>query len=233
MNEFKDQLDAAEKDKVNKHVTELREIAAKGQAGDGAVTADAIREKINETQQASLSLFQKVRNHSLVTAYHPHTVVMYRSMRRRTRRAHLPLQRRRRKRRRKRRRIKSSSVPIVPSPCCLSLQCPSCYIMTSRSLPYLDTKSTSSPSPLACLLYLTHIRLSPLTPPHSVEPFIHALPSLLLCLYPTGPGLVVGIYESSKELLRDLSKKLVSAVSILYVSFGGSRWHGRDWSPLS
>ncbi|KAI9452377.1 heat shock protein 70 [Lactarius psammicola] len=41
MNEFKDQLDASEKDK-------LREIAAKGQAGDGA------------TQQASLSLFQKV-----------------------------------------------------------------------------------------------------------------------------------------------------------------------------
>jgi molecular chaperone DnaK len=60
MNEFKDQLDAAEKEKVTKHVTELREIAAKGQAGDGAVTAEAIREKINETQQASLSLFQKV-----------------------------------------------------------------------------------------------------------------------------------------------------------------------------
>ena len=60
MNEFKDQLDAAEKDKVTKHITELREIAAKGQAGDGAVTADAIREKINETQQASLGLFQKV-----------------------------------------------------------------------------------------------------------------------------------------------------------------------------
>ena len=60
MNEFKDQLDAAEKEKVTKHVTELREIAAKGQSGDGAVTADAIREKINETQQSSLSLFQKV-----------------------------------------------------------------------------------------------------------------------------------------------------------------------------
>ncbi|KAH9976438.1 heat shock protein 70 [Lactifluus volemus] len=60
MNEFKDQLDAGEKDKVTKHITELREIAAKGQAGDGAVTADAIREKINETQQASLGLFQKV-----------------------------------------------------------------------------------------------------------------------------------------------------------------------------
>jgi molecular chaperone DnaK len=60
MNEFKDQLDAAEKEKVTKLVTELRELAAKGQAGDGAVTAEQIREKINETQQASLGLFQKV-----------------------------------------------------------------------------------------------------------------------------------------------------------------------------
>lgn len=60
MNEFKDQLDATEKEKVTKLVTELRELAAKGQAGDGAVTAEQIREKINETQQASLGLFQKV-----------------------------------------------------------------------------------------------------------------------------------------------------------------------------
>ena len=60
MNEFKDQLDATEKDKVTKLVEELRGLAAKGQAGDGSVTADQIREKINETQQASLGLFQKV-----------------------------------------------------------------------------------------------------------------------------------------------------------------------------
>ncbi|KAG1746360.1 heat shock protein 70 family [Suillus lakei] len=60
MNEFKDQLDAAEKEKVTKLVGELRELAAKGQAGDGAITAEQIREKINETQQASLGLFQKV-----------------------------------------------------------------------------------------------------------------------------------------------------------------------------
>ena len=49
MNEFKDQLDVAEKDKVTKHIFELHEIAVKGQAGDGAATADAIQEKINET----------------------------------------------------------------------------------------------------------------------------------------------------------------------------------------
>ncbi|KAI9568865.1 heat shock protein 70 family [Boletus coccyginus] len=60
MNEFKDQLDATEKEKVTKLVGELRELAVKGQAGDASVTADQIREKISETQQASLGLFQKV-----------------------------------------------------------------------------------------------------------------------------------------------------------------------------
>ncbi len=60
MNEFKDQLDAAEKDKVTKLLAELRELASKGQAADASVTADTIREKINETQTASLGLFQKV-----------------------------------------------------------------------------------------------------------------------------------------------------------------------------
>lgn len=61
MSEFKDQLDAADKEKVTKLVSELRSVALKGQAGDATVTADIIREKINETQQASLGLFQKVR----------------------------------------------------------------------------------------------------------------------------------------------------------------------------
>ena len=61
MSEFKDQLDDAEKEKVSKLVTELREIALKGQTGDASITADAIREKIAETQTASLGLFQKVR----------------------------------------------------------------------------------------------------------------------------------------------------------------------------
>ena len=60
MTEFKDQLDAAEKDKVTKLLGELRELASKGQAGDASITADTIREKINETQTASLGLFQKV-----------------------------------------------------------------------------------------------------------------------------------------------------------------------------
>jgi molecular chaperone DnaK len=60
MEEFKDQLDAAEKEKVTKHISELREIATRALGGDESLTADAIREKINATQQASLGLFQKV-----------------------------------------------------------------------------------------------------------------------------------------------------------------------------
>jgi molecular chaperone DnaK len=49
MSEFKDQLDDAEKEKVSKLVTELREFASKGQSGDASISADAIREKIAET----------------------------------------------------------------------------------------------------------------------------------------------------------------------------------------
>jgi len=60
MNEFKDQLDATEKEKVTKLVGELRELAVKGQAADPSIDAEKIKEKIGETQQASLGLFQKV-----------------------------------------------------------------------------------------------------------------------------------------------------------------------------
>ncbi|KAJ3543308.1 hypothetical protein NM688_g5871 [Phlebia brevispora] len=60
MNEFKDQLDATDKEKVQKLIEELRQLAVRGQAADEGVTADSIREKISETQQASLGLFQKV-----------------------------------------------------------------------------------------------------------------------------------------------------------------------------
>jgi molecular chaperone DnaK len=60
MNEFKDQLDTTERDKVSALVTELRQLAVKGQASEADVTAETIKAKIDETQQASLGLFQKV-----------------------------------------------------------------------------------------------------------------------------------------------------------------------------
>jgi molecular chaperone DnaK len=76
MNEFKDQLDATEKDKVTKHITELLEIAAKGLAGDVTVTANAFQEKkwIRSTRHSRcLSLFQKVRWEH--TPWLPHTIL--------------------------------------------------------------------------------------------------------------------------------------------------------------
>jgi hypothetical protein len=60
MADFKDQIDTTEADNVTKLVVDLRAIAAKGQAGEAGITADAIREQISKTQQASLGLFSKV-----------------------------------------------------------------------------------------------------------------------------------------------------------------------------
>jgi molecular chaperone DnaK len=61
MADFKDQIDKTEADNVTKLIADLRAIAAKGQAGEADVTADAIRDQISKTQQASLGLFSKVR----------------------------------------------------------------------------------------------------------------------------------------------------------------------------
>lgn len=59
MGEFKDQLDKEEAEKVQALVNDLEAIAAKGIQGEGA-TAQEIKNKIDETQQASLGLFKKV-----------------------------------------------------------------------------------------------------------------------------------------------------------------------------
>lgn len=63
LEEFKDQLeDAGEREKVRALVGELRELAGRALKSEGAegVEAEAIKEKIAETQKASLGLFQKV-----------------------------------------------------------------------------------------------------------------------------------------------------------------------------
>ncbi|KAI6140542.1 heat shock protein 70 family [Pisolithus tinctorius] len=59
MNEFKDQLNAAER-KVSKLAGKLRKLASKGLTSNASVTAKQIKEKISEIQQALLGLFQKV-----------------------------------------------------------------------------------------------------------------------------------------------------------------------------
>jgi molecular chaperone DnaK len=58
--EFKEQVDAEEAKKVEGLVAELRELAIKAQGDASGVTAQTIKDKVAETQQASLSLFQKV-----------------------------------------------------------------------------------------------------------------------------------------------------------------------------
>ena len=61
MSEFKDQLDPAEMERLEKLVKELRELAVQGQIGtDASINDNTIRQKIMETQNASLNLFQKV-----------------------------------------------------------------------------------------------------------------------------------------------------------------------------
>ncbi|KDE08371.1 hsp70-like protein [Microbotryum lychnidis-dioicae p1A1 Lamole] len=59
LKEHKEQVDAEEAKKVEALIAELRELAIKSQ-GDDAVTPQQLKDKISETQQASLSLFQKV-----------------------------------------------------------------------------------------------------------------------------------------------------------------------------
>ncbi|PWN46638.1 putative SSC1-mitochondrial HSP70 member [Violaceomyces palustris] len=60
MNEFSEQLDKAEAEKLQALVKELEEIAAKGQNAEAGVTPADIKAKIDETQNASLELFKKV-----------------------------------------------------------------------------------------------------------------------------------------------------------------------------
>jgi molecular chaperone DnaK len=60
MEEFEAQLDAAEKEKVKTLLDELREIAAKGAAGDASVKAEDIKAAMDAAQTGSLGLFAKV-----------------------------------------------------------------------------------------------------------------------------------------------------------------------------
>ncbi|KNC98148.1 hsp77-like protein [Spizellomyces punctatus DAOM BR117] len=57
MNEFKDQLDKAEADKIRSQIKDLREMLAKGPEENSPET---IKEKYGELQQASLKLFEMV-----------------------------------------------------------------------------------------------------------------------------------------------------------------------------
>ncbi|CAO3637484.1 unnamed protein product [Cunninghamella blakesleeana] len=60
MDDFKEQLDKAEADKLREQITNLRAEALKAQAGDAEVKPEELKAKIDELQQSSLKLFEMV-----------------------------------------------------------------------------------------------------------------------------------------------------------------------------
>jgi molecular chaperone DnaK len=61
LKEFEEQLDKDEAEKIRTKMSELREVVAKAQSGEGVATAAELKKATDEVQQASLSLFEKVR----------------------------------------------------------------------------------------------------------------------------------------------------------------------------
>src|SRR6201996_1631318 len=60
LKEFEDKLDKAEADQIREKITGLREFIAKNQSGEGTSTAEEIKQKTDELQNASLTLFDKM-----------------------------------------------------------------------------------------------------------------------------------------------------------------------------
>lgn len=60
LKEFEDRLDKAEADQIREKIASLREFVAKNQAGEGTATAEEIKQKTDELQTASLTLFDKM-----------------------------------------------------------------------------------------------------------------------------------------------------------------------------
>lgn len=60
LKEFEDRLDKEEAEKIKEKIAALREFVTKSQAGEGATTAQELKEKTDELQTASLTLFDKM-----------------------------------------------------------------------------------------------------------------------------------------------------------------------------
>lgn len=60
LKEFEDRLDKAEADQIREKITSLREFVAKNQSGEGNATAEELKQKTDELQTSSLSLFDKM-----------------------------------------------------------------------------------------------------------------------------------------------------------------------------
>ncbi|KIW05928.1 hsp7-like protein [Verruconis gallopava] len=57
LKEYEDRLDKAESEKIKEKIAGLREVVSKAQSGEGSTTAAELKEKTDELQNASLSLF--------------------------------------------------------------------------------------------------------------------------------------------------------------------------------
>ena len=60
LKEFEDRLDKAEAEKIKEKINSLREIISKNQSGEGNLSAQELKEKTDELQNASLSLFDQM-----------------------------------------------------------------------------------------------------------------------------------------------------------------------------
>jgi len=60
LKEFEDRIDKTEADAIREKITSLREFIAKSQSGEGEVSAEEMKTKTDELQQASLTLFDKM-----------------------------------------------------------------------------------------------------------------------------------------------------------------------------
>ena len=60
LKDFEDRLDKTEAESIKEKVASLRELVVKNQAGEGDLTAEQIKEKVDELQTASLTLFDKM-----------------------------------------------------------------------------------------------------------------------------------------------------------------------------
>lgn len=60
LKEFEDKLDKAEADSIREKIAGLREFIAKNQTGEGGATAEEMKQKTDELQTASLTLFDKM-----------------------------------------------------------------------------------------------------------------------------------------------------------------------------
>ncbi|THW06606.1 heat shock 70 kDa protein [Aureobasidium pullulans] len=60
LKEFEDRLDKAEADQIKEKIASLREFVAQNQTGEGTASAEDLKQKTDELQSASLTLFDKM-----------------------------------------------------------------------------------------------------------------------------------------------------------------------------